>query len=77
MPQVSLYIDQEVLNKARRNASMKNVSLSKYVTEALAKDTESDWPKGYWDLFGALDDDTFVRPADQSFNQVSGQVVFP
>ena len=77
MPQVSLYLDQEVLDCAKRNARIENISLSKYVTHALANNAGSGWPKGYWDLFGALTDESFVSPEDIPFDQVGSQVVFP
>ena len=76
MPQVSLYIEQELLDAARRNARLENMSLSKYVSQALAKNSEPGWPKGYWDLFGALKDDSFNRPKDVPFNKVSRQLSF-
>jgi hypothetical protein len=76
MSQVSLYIDQEVLDAARRNARIKNISLSKYVTEALAGQDDSGWPEGYWDLFGALDDASFERPLDTPFDRVESKVTF-
>jgi len=77
MPQVSLYLDQDVLDNARRNARIQNISLSKYVTHALADNAGSGWPKGYWDLFGALADEGFTCPEDVPFDQVDSQVVFP
>ena len=76
MPQVSLYLDQEVLDAARRNARIEHISLSKYVTRSLSKNADTGWPNGYWNLFGALADDTFVRHEDTPFNQVAAQAEF-
>ena len=76
MPQVSLYLEQGLLDNARRNARFENISLSKYVSRALARKTDSGWPEGYWELFGALEDDSFVRPKDMPFNEASQQVSF-
>jgi len=76
MSQVSLYLDQEVLETARRNARIENISLSKYVSRALMKQAEAGWPQNYWELFGALADDTFVCPEDVPFNQISETVRF-
>ena len=76
MPQVSLYLEQELLDSARRNARFEKISLSKYVSRALKRNTESEWPEGYWELFGALQDDTFVSPEDTPFDEVSKQVSF-
>ena len=77
MPQVSLYIDEDVLSLARRNARIENISLSKYVTRALTKSADSCWPEGYWNLFGALADESFVCPEDTPFDKVATQVEFP
>jgi len=76
MSQVSLYLEQEILETARRNARLESISLSKYVSRALVKQAESGWPQGYWELFGALKDDTFVCPVDVPFDQVSEQLAF-
>jgi len=76
MPQVSLYLEQELLDSARQNARFEKISLSKYVSRALKKSTESKWPEGYWKLFGALQDDTFVASEDMPFDEVSKQVSF-
>ncbi|MCL1798529.1 MAG: hypothetical protein FWG23_02135 [Eggerthellaceae bacterium] len=76
MPQVSLYLDQEVLDTAKRNARIKNLSFSKYVSAALTRTADSGWPYGYWELFGALDDDSFIRGADVPFDSVAVQAKF-
>jgi hypothetical protein len=71
MPQVSLYLDQDALEIARKNARIENVSLSKYVSQVLVKSSESGWPEGYWDLFGSVDDETFVRPPDMTLDEIA------
>jgi len=76
MPQVSLYIENEVLDSARRSARFENISLSKYVSRVLARSMKQGWPEGYWELFGALGDDSFVCPEDTPFDRVSEQVSF-
>ena len=76
VPQVSLYLDQNVLDAARRKARIEQISLSKYVTKTLSNDIALGWPQGYWDLFGALEDDSFTRPEDTPFDRVATQVDF-
>jgi len=71
MPQVSLYIDDEVLDKARKSAQIKKISLSKYITQKLIEQHESGWPEGYWDLFGSITDETFVEPEDQPIGLIN------
>ena len=71
MPQVSLYIDQELLDAAKRNARFEKVSLSKYVSRALESSANAGWPTGYWELFGSLSDSSFVEPEDIPFNEIA------
>ena len=76
MLQVSLYLDQEVLDTAKHNARIERISLSRYVAKALVKNNEAGWPQGYWDLFGAMTDATFVRPDDIPFSEVANSMEF-
>jgi hypothetical protein len=68
MPQVSLYLEEGLLVSARREAKHNRQSFSKYVATALEEKKSSSWPAGYFSLFGALKDDTFVRPMQPSFD---------
>ncbi|MCL2808287.1 MAG: toxin-antitoxin system, antitoxin component [Coriobacteriia bacterium] len=70
MPQVSLYIDQELLDAAKLNARFENISLSKYVSRALESSADVGWPTGYWELFGSLSDGSFVEPEDVPFDEI-------
>ena len=76
MPQVSLYLDQELLDGARQRAGIANISLSKYVAQALANNSSRSWPKAYWELFGALNDESFSYPEDIPFDEVAHEVAF-
>ena len=77
MPQVSLYLDQDILDRARQRAKIEKLSLSKYVAQTLSANGSNGWPEGYWDLFGSLTDETFVVPEDIPFDQVPIEVIFP
>ncbi|GHT78460.1 hypothetical protein FACS1894104_1690 [Actinomycetota bacterium] len=68
MPQVSLYLEDNILGFARRKAKENKQSVSKYVSSVLAEKYSSAWPKGYFSLFGALQDDSFVRPEQPPFD---------
>jgi hypothetical protein len=76
MPQVSLYLDQEALDLARRNARISNISLSRYVSRALIEQGECNWPEGYWNLFGSLLDNSFELADDTPFDQFPSKVEF-
>ncbi|MDR0501666.1 MAG: hypothetical protein LBG97_10605 [Coriobacteriales bacterium] len=67
MPQVSLYLENNVLGFVRRKAKENKLSVSRYVSSVLAEKCASSWPHDYFSLFGALDDDSFTRPEQPSF----------
>ena len=64
MPQLSLYFDETTLRRVERAAKLGNVSVSKWVRGRLLRSLEDDWPDGYFDLFGVIQDPSFDRPAD-------------
>lgn len=68
MPQLSLYLDNKTLKAVESKAKARNISVSKYVKEAIEKDIHSNWPKDYFALFGSIKDSTFKRPKDLNFN---------
>ena len=52
MAQVSIYLDEENVEYARKQARKKNQSLSAYIAELLRRDTrDSAWPQEFLDLF--------------------------
>ncbi len=69
MPQLSLYLDEDSMEKVREEADRKDTTLSKYVSEVLHEyeDKTHLWPEGFFDLYGACDDETFVEPPDIPF----------
>ena len=60
MPQLSLYIDEETLQKLKRAAALEQVSLSKYVSRRINESIADSWPPRYETLFGAIDDESFA-----------------
>lgn len=65
MPQLSLYLDEPSMAILRERAERQHVSLSRYATHRLGlHEPEAGWPEGYWDLFGLLQDETFVVPEE-------------
>ena len=59
MPQISLYIDKETLNKIEKAANRENISISKWVGKNIKKVIKDDYPEGYFDLFGSISDESF------------------
>ena len=62
MPQISLYIDEITLKKVETAAMRQHVSISKWVAEQIKKKVDPFYPIGFEDLFGSVDDATFIRP---------------
>lgn len=59
MPQLSLYIDKETLEKLELAARIEHLSLSKYAVKKLNESLRTDWPDTWAALFGSLDDPTY------------------
>ena len=65
MPQLSLCITEANLEALRTRAQEEGVSLSEYVNRLIEQDAEnSGWPKGFWELYGALGEDGLAIPDD-------------
>ncbi len=67
MPQLSLYIDKEILHKIEKAAKIENLSISKWVSSKLKKILDNSWPNNYFELFGSIDDETFTKPDSMKF----------
>jgi len=67
MPQISLYIDKDTLNKIQSAANKEKLSISKWVGKNLKKVVRDEYPEGYFALFGSINDDTFNSPDSLSF----------
>ncbi len=62
MPQLSLYLTQEQLTKVENAAHAEKLSLSKWVVTQIINKLEPRYPDGWADLFGSVNDASFVRP---------------
>ena len=62
MPQLSLYVTEEPLQKIEREAHADKMSLSKWVVSQIMNRIEPRYPDGWADLFGSVSDDSFSRP---------------
>lgn len=68
MAQLSLYLDDALMGRLKRRAGHEGVSVSKYVSRLVEENLLYTWPTGYFDLFGSIDDETFVEPMDPPFD---------
>lgn len=62
MPQLSLYIDEDTLQKIEARAKINKISVSKFVSTVLKEHFSNNWPEGFQNIFGSVTDDSFVRP---------------
>jgi hypothetical protein len=69
MPQISLYIDRVTLEKVEHAAEAENISISGWVGRQIKKSLSTDYPKGFENLFGSIDDETFDVSDSGSFEQ--------
>jgi hypothetical protein len=56
MAQITIYLPDEVENKARKAARAKGTSVSRWIAEQVIDSIEETWPPGVLDAAGALRD---------------------
>jgi hypothetical protein len=76
MPQISLYIDEKTLQKVESAAKRQHLSISKWVAEQIRAKVDPIYPVDFEDLFGSIQDDTFVAPSKLNFNQDADRLQF-
>lgn len=76
MPQISLYIDKETLEKVERAADSEKLSISKWVGKQVKKSLQADYPQNFQDLFGSVRDETFTVPGRESSDMDAKRVSF-
>jgi hypothetical protein len=64
MPQISLNIDQIIFEKIKKIAEQKRTSVSDWVEDNIKKTLGNDYPNDFFELFGAINDDTFIEPIE-------------
>jgi hypothetical protein len=66
MAQLTIYLDDETQRKAKKAAVREGKSLSRWARENLSRaaDEGRTWPKGYFALFGSIDDSSFEIPQE-------------
>ncbi|MCP4971700.1 MAG: toxin-antitoxin system, antitoxin component [Arcobacter sp.] len=66
MPQISLYVDNETLQKVEHAAKLENKSISKWVSSKLKYSLQNNLPDEWLNLFGSLKDDSFIEQPEIS-----------
>jgi hypothetical protein len=72
MAQVTIYLDPEVAEKARRAARSNKLSLSKWISELIRERTRDSWPDSVRSLAGAWSADC---PAAEEMRRSLGRDV--
>ena len=62
MAQLTVYIDDETRQRIEVAARQAETSVSQWVKERLSTALDTEWPKGYFDLFGSLRRVDFESP---------------
>ena len=68
MPQISLYIDQELLELVENAAKHEHLSISRWVGTQLRKTLRPTYTEHFEDLFGSVKDRSFKRPEEALAN---------
>jgi hypothetical protein len=64
MPQIALDIDQITFERIEKAAIRRKTSISNWVGDTIKIVLENDYPEGFFELFGAIKDDTFIEPEE-------------
>ncbi len=62
MSQLSLYLDDETMQALREMADAGGKSLSKCAAELIRNSSVTEWPPGYEQVLGSIDDPSFIAP---------------
>jgi hypothetical protein len=62
MPQLHCYVPDKVAAQFQEKAKHAHLSVSKYLAKLIKNEIASEWPKGYFDLFGSWEGDPLERP---------------
>ena len=49
MPQLHLYVPEDLATKVREKAKARKMTISRYLAEVIKKEVGQGWPKGYFE----------------------------
>lgn len=49
MPQLHLYVPEEIAAKVRERAKARNTTVSRYLAEVVKREVGGGWPEGYFE----------------------------
>jgi hypothetical protein len=70
MPQLHLYIPDELAERIQRQAQSANLSVSRYLAELVQREVVTDWPEGYFEeVVGGWQGGALERPPQGMLEQ--------
>lgn len=70
MPQLHLYIPDELAERIQREAQAADMSISRYLAQLVQREISPDWPTGYFeDVVGGWKGGLLERPSQGSLEQ--------
>ena len=61
MPQLSLYLDEDIHRELETRARLNKTSVSKFVISTLKTHFSKGWPDGFQNMYGSIADESFVK----------------
>jgi hypothetical protein len=49
MPQLHLYVSEDIATKVREKAKARKITVSRYLAEVIKREVGQGWPKGYFE----------------------------
>ena len=70
MPQLHLYVSDDVADRLREKSKASNMSLSKYLAKIVQRETQAGWPEGYFEqVVGGWVGEPLARPEQPSLEE--------
>lgn len=73
MPQLHLYVPEELASEIARRAQALGMSVSRFLAEVVGRDIGSGWPEGYFeDVIGGWRGEPLERAAQLDYEERAG-----
>ena len=72
MPQLHCYVHEDLANKLQQKARQAHLSVSKYLALLIEKEVETQWPDGYFELFGGWQGEPLERAGQGQYESRPG-----
>ena len=70
MPQLHLYVSDDVAEKIKRKAEKRRLTTSRYLAEVVKRDLGRGWPEGYFEtVVGGWKGESLERPPQGEFEE--------